>query len=101
MVPVAHITHLETGANTTHLGTIVSTSHLETYAAVTHLGTSATVLISPQIVLQRLNTHSIKIITSEMAVGILYSKEQKLHLQNQKFRTTTSLKGCAVLKTHT
>ena len=71
LVAFANITHLETVAPTTHLGTIVSTSHLEKYAAVTHLGTSATILISPQIVLQRLNTHSIKIITSETAVVLL------------------------------
>ena len=77
---IATTTHLGTGAAAPHLGTVVITthldtvapaSHLENYAAVTHLGTSATVLISPQIVLQLLNTHSIKIITSETGVGIL------------------------------
>ena len=94
-------THLGADATTTHLGTVAVTTHLETYAAVTHLGTIASTLSSPQIVLQRLNTHIIKIITSEMDANAFYSKGQKQHLPIIKFRITTSLKEQVVHLMHT
>ena len=101
LVVIVIETHLETVATTTHLGTDATASHSETGATITHLGTDVTTLSSPQIVLQLLHTHFIKIITSETVVSVFSSKEQKQHLSNHEFKTITSPKDYKELIVHT
>ena len=101
METTAITTHLAVIAIVTHLETTAITTHLGAFAITTYLGTVVTTSDLHHLKMLLIHTHIIEVITSVITVGILYSKEQKLHLQNLKFRTIIFLKDYKELQVHT
>ena len=102
METIAIATHSEAIAIATHLGVGAIVTYLGTVAPTTHWGTVVTTSDLHHLKLLLINTHIIKIITSVTYVRLFSSKVQEQHPHLLKYRTITSLKGCADrAETHT
>lgn len=84
----------------TSLVTDVLTTSLEVTVHATLLETTVITLRLQRMVHYRRYLTTTKTTTSETDVNISYSKGQKQQVIRTKFRTTTSLKGCAELQVH-